>query len=240
MSYRSVAFVDEFWLAILLCQRLPLTPSGLIFLNTTQKTADDEELAQTTFYFDPSKHNRLMATDLVFDKGGYQPSREDDAFAPFYPDPLKRVLVVGFGSQASQTSHTNLLVMKIETLLGMSREQKGQYIQWEEWKSHAIPILRRYRTRTYWVSGPQLFCVSTTYSPGERESLMDVFDLSAPLSTRCTEMVGGGMAERFEPSITHVLPAWMGGPYTWYGCHDSIVFTLVKTLYSQTQMKLTD
>ena len=229
MSYWSVAFVNNFWLAILLSQGLPLTPPGLTFLNTMQRTAD-EDFAQTTFYFDLSKHNGLFAADLVFDRGGYQPSHEDDVFAPFYPDPSKRVVVVGFLSQSS------LLVMKIETLLRISRERKGENIPWEEWQTHAIPISRGPNTSSFWVSGPRVFCMSMTRS---EERLVEVYDLSPRGSAGCAETVGDGMAGRPEPSATHILPQGAALPI-WYSCHDSIVFVLVKTLCSQTQMKLTE
>ena len=215
-----MAFVDDLWLVILLCQRRPLKPPALVFLNTARETPGGEEFTQTTFFFDLSGGRNLATGELVFDKGGYQPSREDDLFAPFYPDPSQRVFGVEF------MTPRGILVIKIGALFRMAQERKGEQIQWEEWRAHVTRVLRDVALEKFMVSGPQLFCMTETDSG---VTLMDVYDLSARASTRDTGTGKDGMAERFKPTATQVLPQWgLEEPMTWYGCPGGIAFVLVK------------
>ena len=215
----SMTFVDDFWLALRLKgQSGPGIPPGLAFFNTKQKKVAGEELAQTTFYLDPSEEDPWGRVDLVSDLGGHVPSHEDGLFAPFYLDPSQRVLGVEFlGS---------VIVTKTETLLKLARDREGDCLQWREWQSHVTRIEREGYLNKIWVSGPRLCYAEVTESG---ETSMDVYDFGARASAVCVESIKDGVAQRFTPSVTQILPWGIDQIINSYGCHDSMTFVLVKT-----------
>lgn len=156
--------------------------------------------------------------DFVSHWGTHQPSREDCLSAPFYPDPSQRVFAVEF--------QVCILVTKIEKLLRLAQERKGEDLRWEEWRAYAIRVSRGWEdTGRLWVSDHLLFCVSPTRSG---ETVMDVYDFSARASVTHTKTVEGWMAERFEPSVSQILPWGTNETVASCGCHGSITFVLSK------------
>ena len=163
-----------------------------------------------------------MATlNFVSDLGGDVHSREDELFAPFYPDPSQRVLAVAFFDSIS--------VVRTEILLRLARERKGEHLQWREWRTHVTCIEWNGHTGRLWVSGPRLYCVELARSAGMS---MEVYDFGARASAERTGSVEGGVGRRFTPSITQTLPLEICGIILSYGCHDSLSFILVKTPHS--------
>jgi len=71
-------------------------------LNMGQVEKDGEEHVQTTFYLYHDEFMVEVKPSHFSGSGGHEPSREDVLFAPFYPDPLQRVL-------AFEVVHTNSL-----------------------------------------------------------------------------------------------------------------------------------
>ena len=184
-------------------------------MDTAQKKTDDGELAQTTFHFDPSKHRGLAVPDLVSDWGRYQPPHEDGLPPPFYPDPSQKVFAVEL--------QVGVFVMKIETLLRLAQQRKGQCLRWEEWCTHAVRVSRDWDdTRGTWVSDHRLFCVSPAESG---TTVMDVYDFGAQASARHTETAEGSMTEL---STSQILPWGVNDIIALCGCHDSITFLAVK------------
>ena len=197
---------------------MPRVPPGLVFSNTKQTTTVDEELARTTFYFELSEEDPPGKIGFVSDLGGHVPSREDDLFAPFYPDPSQQVLAVEFVDF--------VIVTKTAALLGLAQEREGERLQWGEWRSHATRVWRdRYTYAKTRVSGPRL-CYAEVI--GSEETMVDVYDFGARASAACVESTRDGVAQRFTPSVTKILPWKMGQIITSYGCHNSITFVLVK------------
>lgn len=188
-------------------------------MNTKQTTTDGGELAQTTFCFDPSKPEGLASPDLISDLGVYGPSGGDDLFVPFYPDASQRVLVVAV------MGFPGFLVIKTEALLRLARERKGKDLQWGEWQAYTTRVSRDHEAISLWVSGPLVFCVA----PARRVQIsIEVYDFSVRASARHVKMVEDGMAERFEPWITHVMPWWLTYDIISYGCYNSTTFIWVK------------
>ena len=212
---RSTVFVDDSWVVALRVGSEPLSgPEGILFFNTKQAP-----LARTTCFLGPRDRGGPALQRLVSHQGGYKPSREDELFAPFYPDPSQRVFVV------ETSGDTCFLIIKTEVLLRLAQERGGENLRWEEWGVYATRVSRDQHVTSLWVSGPRLFCV---YSAGSEEAMMDVYDFSARASARYAKMVEGGSAARYEPSITQILPWRINGIANSYGCHDSITFTMVK------------
>lgn len=200
--------------------------------------------AQTVFYFDLPQGNYSVTPELISDPGGHVPPREDELFAPFYPDPSRRILaIVNPGDGA-------LLVTKTETLLRLALERKGEGLWWREWKSHVTWV----PPGKFWISGPRV-CrahwvrpegtsppVSTllNFVPGPEmlqagfPSLlrMDVYDFSPQASGRNTEIGEDGRVQRTAPSATQTLPLslwqWTCQVFGLYGCHDSLTFVVVR------------
>ena len=214
----SATFVDDSRLVLLLDEFGHLQPPGLVFLDTNQTTIDGGELAKTFFRLDPYQHVRLEPS-FVSDLGGHGPSCEDDRFAPFYPDPSHRLLVIEFMGIGC------LFVMKTEALLRLAREREGEELHWGEWKAHVTRISTDVDTRKLWVSGPRLCFV---YLADSGETLVDVYDFSAQTSARHTEAGDDGVVERVAPSMTHTLHFRVEETLSPYGCHDSIAFFMVK------------
>ena len=188
-----------------------------MFLNTKQATADDEEFAQTTFYYDSPGDKSSTVPSFDFDLGGRVPSCEDELFAPFYPDPSQRVLaVVFFGC---------IIVAKIEALLKLARERKGEHLQWAEWQTHVTKVRRDGYTSRLWVSGPRLCCAELT---GSGETSIDVYDFGARACAECRESFEDGVAERFAPSVTKIMPWEVDEIITSSGSHNGFSFVLVK------------
>jgi hypothetical protein len=197
-------------------------------LSTKTATTSEEGLAQTTFYFDPSEYREFLRKDLVSDPGGYEPSREDDMFAPFYTDASQRLLVIG------RMDSLGPLVMKTEVLLRLARERKGEDLRWGEWKANATRVSCDRGVHQLWVCGPRVLCV---YWNDSGQTLMDMHDFSAQASPKYTKSAEDGMAERFKPNITQTLPWEMADIIVSYGSHDSITFVLVKTPATQTRLE---
>jgi hypothetical protein len=206
-------------------------PPGLIFLLIKTKITSYEELAQTTFYFDPSGYWVFVRQDLVSDPAGYEPSYEDDLFAPFYPDASQRVLLLDHPDRLGP------LVMKTEVLLRLARERKGQNLLWEEWQVHTTRVSFGVAIERLWVCGPRVLCVHSTK---DRQTLIDVYDFSAQASARYSGTIEGKMAERFVPNATQILPWKVWEIAIPYGSHDKITFILVKIFPApRTRLKLT-
>ena len=190
-------------------------------------TTDGGELAQTTFYFDPSKPEGSALLDFASDLGVYGPSGGDDLFVPFYPDISQRVLVVVV------MSCSDFLVIKTEALLRLAQERKGEDLQWGEWRVYATRVSRdRRETMALWVSGPLVFSMTRTQSG---QTSIEVYDFSARAYARYMKTIEDGMAEEFEPWITHVLPWWQIDVIISYGCYNSITFVLVRSHFSPNQ-----
>jgi len=222
--YQSVTFVDDFWLVLSFRgEQAPLSgghlaASGLMFLNTEQ-TKKGEEHAQTTFNLWSSKF-LIGVNPSHF--SGHEPSREDVLFAPFYPDPLQRVLVF------EVVRCNSLFVMKVEALLRLARDRKGEVLQWGEWRAHATRVGRDgYGIVSdpgfHFVCGPRLCCV---YPNEFGRASMDVYDFGARASAGYAEMAEDAMDQRVKPSAARVLPWGIEEIIFSYGCHDSITFVL--------------
>ena len=169
------------------------------------------------FHFHPSRHRGFVATELISDRGGHEPSREDDIFAPFYPDPSQRIFAVEISNSVG------ILVMKTEQLLRLAQERRGEDLQWEEWKAHAIQVPHNRQRESIWVAGHRLFCVARA---NDEKPSMDVYDFGVRASARYKETVEGRMGRRFEPTASRILP-WDDIAAS-CGCHDSITFVSVK------------
>ena len=146
-------------------------------------------------------------------------------FAPFYPDPSKRVLAVDLPGCGST------FVMKTEVLLGLARDRGGEFLEWEQWNAHRIEV-QVGDVVTLWVSGPRLFCIPLDVADVE-ETRMDVYDFSAQASARYLKLTtdGGGAGRRFmRPSVRGPpLPQDVFEVYFADGGHDSIVLLAVNT-----------
>ena len=189
-----------------------------MFLNTDRTAADSGELAKTTFYFNSSGEGYLTMPYLIPDMGGHTPSRDDEIFAPFHPDPSQRVLAIG---------HYNFVsVVRTEGLLRLAREREGEHLQWREWKTHVTWIVRDGYTSRLWVSGPRVCCADPTESGG---TSIDVYDFGAQASAKYVESVKGRMSQRFTPSVTKIVPWEADEINASHGHYDSLSFVLVKT-----------
>ena len=160
----------------------------------------------------------MTKPNFIFYLSGHVPCLEDELSAPFYPGPSQRVLAVAF--------FRFIIVVKIETLLRLARERRGEYLKWEQWRTHVTWVERSGYQSKLWVSGPRLCCVVLTRS---WETLMDVYDFGAQASAESVGSVEDGMALRFTPSISQILPFDIDQILILHGCHDSFSFVLVKT-----------
>ena len=199
-----------------------------MFLNTRERATVDRKPVQTTFHFDPSKHDEcawndgLGAVGLVFDLGGDEASCADNLFAPFYPDASQRLLV-------AESSDHSLLVMKTETLLRLAQERKNRDLRWGEWEDHATWVTCEAHNLSLWVSGTRLCCVRSTDSG---KLWMDVYDFSARASAKYTKTVRGGIIQQPAPSASRSLPWNIRDTIIADGCHNGIVFLVVKVPHS--------
>ena len=155
--------------------------------------------------------------NLISDLGGHTPSRDDELFAPFHPDPSQRVLAIGL--------HDFVSVVRTEGLLRLAREREGGHLQWGEWKTHVTWIVRDGYTSRLWVSGPRVCCADPTESGG---TSIDVYDFGAQASAKCGEQIKCQVAQRFTPSVTKIVPWEVEEIVASHGGHDSLSFVLVK------------
>jgi hypothetical protein len=118
-DYRSMTFVEDFWLMLLRRRSKPQIPPPSAFFNKEWTTIDGGTLAQTTFYFDPSRNHGLGLPDLISDPGGQEPSRKDDLLRHFIQTPCNECLC-----SISTTAYRYFLVVKVETLLKLVQERK--------------------------------------------------------------------------------------------------------------------
>jgi len=174
-------------------------------------------LVQTIFHFDPREHLELDGVYIHLEPGGHRPSPEEDLFAPFYPDPSKRVLAVDLRGS--------------ETLLTLAREWGGEALEWEQWNAHGIDI-RCGRVVAPWVSGPRLFCISwVTVDPQEME--MEIYDFSVRENVgylRLPTDVGGAGQRPMWPRAQEPRILWdVSLIYFAGGGHDSIALLAVRT-----------
>ena len=140
-------------------------PPELVLLNT-EGTTVDPALVQTTFHLDGYENEKIIYLHL--DQGGHKPSREEDLFAPFYPDPSQRILGIDFYESNC------VFVVKTERLLQLAQERGCADVLLEESNNHMVEI--QAGGVVLWISSPRLFSI---YQNEDGESWMEVYDFSA-------------------------------------------------------------
>ena len=160
----------------------------------------------------------------MMEAGGYKPSLQDVLHAPFYPDPSQRILAL------SLHPRKGFLVMRVETLLRLAREQAGGEIGWEEWNPYLIEAslgssLYRSRYVQCWVSGCRLFRVSILQVA--RGCSLHVYDFSAHARTKLLQPGDNGR-QVMHPTVTAYRLPWSTIDIcdASFG-HDSVVFQVV-------------
>ena len=198
---------------------------GLALLNTEQ-TVDDPALAQTTFWLESG----VDILRLHLDRGGHEPTPEEDSLAPFYQDPSQRLLVL-----EAFDEHTYSFAMRTEALLKLAREWGGAGLMWEQWIAHVVRFQFTNKA-SLWISGPRLFCLRCVVN-----AWIDVFDFSPQASARnMGEEVSSynGTVLRMKVDELHILPWRPDTIYFAAGGHDSIVFLEVDVLVPKIRPKI--
>ena len=197
-----------------------------MLLNTKQ-TVGDPKLAQTTFWLGTDEYRLVWASYLRLDRGGHEPTPEEDSLAPFYQDPSQRTLVVEFLRGRS------IFVMKTEGLLKLARERGGTELGWGQWRAHVVKVPAD-NTKLLWVSGPRLFCIRREH----RDPWVDVYDFSPRASALHIEAAAndeGEIVRTMKPSLGWRKLPWDANRICYANSgHDSIVFSGVNALAPKT------
>ena len=159
---------------------------------------------------------------LHFNRGGYEPSTEEDLLAPFFQDPSQQMVAFELYGH----SCNSVFVMKIDVLLKLARECRGGDLKLEQFRAHMVEVLPRDPHADLWVSGPRLFC--TRRSRDGRKVRMDMYDFSARASAPYTGTDGSGRTMR--PCIEG--PYLPQDAYTTHfsdAGHDTIAHLMVRT-----------
>ena len=214
-------FVDEYWLALTLAATEASTYPRLTLSDTEGTTMGGPAPAQTLFNLAPfaGRPEEAVGIRLSLDQGGHRPSPEEDLYAPFYPDPSQRVLVLVLPKR------TACFVVRTEVLLKLTREWGGANLEWEQWRTHTEYI--QYRSiLTPWVSGPRVLSLSP-------ESFLRDDDALVHVSSYITRTPRNRHAEpKYLPirSKLYLPSSWDGCIVRFFwGGHDSLAFLMVNT-----------
>ena len=216
-GYRSIGFLDNYWLVIR-ASIFELDGSlGLLLLDTERVSP----MAPTQARFHGPSPSRYWS--CVFEEGGYRPSPQDMLTAPFYPDTSQRILGLKMEFEGV------LYVTKVETLLRFARERAGEEVQWEEWEpclvEVPIPEGMPGMTLRSVVSGFRLFFVFTPRNDPRLN--LCVYDFS-PRSRMKFLHPGGRGFKVMRPSVTGFRLPWNTlDVYDISFGHDSMVAQLV-------------
>ena len=220
--YGLLEFLDDYRLAIKLSPSPGhSTCSRLLILDVEGGTS---RTPIRTWFHGPASSLRWVCT---VEAGGYKPSTQDVLHAPLYPDPSQRILAL------SLHPREGFLVMRVETLLRLAREQAGGEIGWEEWNPYLIEAslgssLYRSRYVQCWVSGCRLFRVSILQVA--RGCSLHVYDFSAHARTKLLQPGDNGR-QVMHPTVTAYRLPWSTIDIcdASFG-HDSVVFQVVSHL----------
>ena len=195
-------------------------PLRLLLLDTEQVSSG---MPVQTWFHAPMAYR---GWSWVIEAGGHKPSPQDILTAPFYPDPSQRILAFSLGSG------NGMSVMKVETLLRLSRERTGGKVQWKEWKPYLLETFLEREPHESdvrsWVSGFRLFRL-----PAALDDTCDlyVYDFSARgRMSSLRQPAGNDRQVRMYPSVRR---CWkdINMCDTNVG-HDSVVFLTVSVFSS--------
>ena len=213
-------FLDDYRLAISVLPSSDGMPLRLLLLDTERVSSGTP--VQTWFYPPTTYYSWTWVTETA----GYKPSPQDILTAPFYPEPSQRILAFSLGCERG------MLVMKVETLLRLSRERAGEEVRWQEWE----PYLLRLRTSLLvdqlhvrsWVSGFRLFHLYIV--EGGRGCDLHVYDFSARghMSSLCQP--AGKDSQVMYASVRRLPWEVMGIHEINFG-HNSMVFQVVSRFF---------
>ena len=215
---KLLEFLDEYRLATSVFPSIRYTPPYLLLLDTEQVSSGTP--VQTLFH-PPTTYDYW---NWVTEAAGYKPSPQDILTAPFYSEPSQRILAFSLGLEGS------MLVMKVETLLRLSRERAGEEVQWQEWETYLLktPTLHTLHTQP-WVSGSRLFRPCRR-GRGNRCEL-HVYDFSARGHMKSLHQSAGNGSEAVYPSVRYHLP-WLAIDIQDINFgHDSMVFQVVSPFF---------
>ena len=193
---------------------------------------DDPKLAQTTFWLNSREDWCVETCCLHLDKGGHEPTPEEDLLAPFYQDPSQRILALEFHGDRP------VFVMKTAILLELARKHTGKKLGWGQWRTYVIEVESHFGNGPFWVYGPRLFCMRWK----EVEDVwVDVHDFSPRPSARHIRKLAydsPGVMWQMRPNVQWCHLPWHATVVRFAnGGHDSIVFLKVNALAPRARPK---
>ena len=191
--------------------------------------------AQTSFLLSPH-FSFLEYPSLLLERGVHKPPPAEH-LAPFYRDPAQRIAALAIPDILCY------LVFPVEALVELAEGREGCEIEWDEWKEHVvIPSIHVPDLVDIWVSGCQLFCIT---SPGYgRVVNVEVYDFSKKGRVKYLgEQADLDLGEVRYLSSTGVyakLPCGAFGLIGTGGGWDSVVFFAVSVLRLSLATRLND